>query len=238
MYTEEYFSLGQCRLAMRGPAAPQKPIHKNREEIFTMKTIAKAAAAGFLALALFASCNSNPKVTRIDAGSQVDLSGLWNDADVRIVCDSLIKSCLDSPRVIQEIARRGGIPTVSVGSFRNESDEHIDTSIISGAMEIAIFNSGKLDFVAGGATRNEVRAERQDQQGNASEDTASALGNEIGADFLLTGSVRTIIDRAGGQATRTYFVSAEMTSIETGARMWMEQNNEIKKFIQTPKAKL
>jgi uncharacterized protein (TIGR02722 family) len=203
-----------------------------------MKTIIKTALAGFAALALLASCSSNPKVTRIDAGAQIDLSGLWNDTDVRIVCDGLIKSCLDSPRVVQEIARRGGIPTVLVGSFRNESDEHIDTSIISSSMEIAIFNSGKLDFVAGGAARNELRAERQDQQSNASEETAAALGKEAGADFLLTGSVRTIIDRAGGQATRTYFVNAEMTSIETGTRMWMDQNNEIKKFIQTPKAKL
>jgi uncharacterized protein (TIGR02722 family) len=208
------------------------------EESISMKTSLKAAAALCAAFALFASCSSNPKVTRIDAGSQVDLSGLWNDTDVRIVCDSLIKACLDSPRVAQEIERRGGTPTVLVGSFKNDSDEHIDTSIIASSMEIAIFNSGKLDFVAGGSARNELRAERQDQQGSASEETAAGLGNEIGADFLLTGSVKTIIDRAGGTATRTYFVSAELTNIETNARLWMDQNNEIKKIIQTPKAKL
>jgi uncharacterized protein (TIGR02722 family) len=208
------------------------------EEFISMKRIVKATIVVFAALALFGSCSSNPKVTRVDAGTQVDLSGLWNDSDVRIVCDSLIKACLESPRVAQEIARRGGTPTVLVGNFRNESDEHIDTSIISSTMEVAIFNSGKLDFVAGGGARAELRAERQDQQGNASEATAAALGNETGADFLLTGSVKTIIDRAGGTATRTYFVTAEMTNIETNARMWMEQNNEIKKIIQTPKSKL
>jgi uncharacterized protein (TIGR02722 family) len=208
------------------------------EEIIIMKTIVKTSAAVFVALALFASCSSNPKVTRVDAGAQVDLSGLWNDTDVRIVCSSLINACLESPRVAQEITRRGGTPTVLVGNFRNDSDEHIDTSIISSSMEIAIFNSGKLDFVAGGSARSEIRAERQDQQGNASESTASALGNETGADFLLTGSVKTIIDRAGGTATRTYFVSAELTNIETNGRLWMDQNSEIKKIIQTPKAKL
>ncbi|MDR0597928.1 MAG: penicillin-binding protein activator LpoB [Treponema sp.] len=202
-----------------------------------MKPIVKASVI-VAAFALLASCSSNPKVTRVDAGTQVDLSGLWNDTDVRIVCDSLIRACLDSPRVTQEIARRGGIPTVLVGNFRNESDEHIDTSIISSSMEIAIFNSGKLDFVAGGSARDELRAERQDQQGNASEATAAALGNETGADFLLTGSVKTIIDRAGGTATRTYYVSAELTNVETNARMWMDQNNEIKKIIQTPRSKL
>jgi uncharacterized protein (TIGR02722 family) len=202
-----------------------------------MKTIFKALFLGAIVLVI-ASCSSTPRVTRVDAGTQTDLSGLWNDTDVRIVCDSLIKTCLDSPRVTQEIARKGRLPIVLVGNFRNESDEHIDTSIISSTMEVAIFNSGKADFVAGGDTRNQLRAERQDQQSNASESTAAALGNETGADFLLTGSVKTIIDRAGGTATRTYFVTAEMTNIETTDRMWLGQNNEIKKVIVTPKSKL
>ncbi|MDR2740339.1 MAG: penicillin-binding protein activator LpoB [Treponema sp.] len=202
-----------------------------------MKTILKALFLGAGVLVI-ASCGSTPRVTRVDAGTQTDLSGFWNDTDVRIVCDSLIKACLDSPRVTQEIARKGRLPVVLVGNFKNDSDEHIDTSIISTTMEVAIFNSGKADFVAGGDTRSELRTERQDQQSNASESTAAALGNETGADFLLTGSVKTIIDRAGGTAARTYFVTAEMTNIETNTRLWMDQNSAIKKVIVTPKSKL
>jgi uncharacterized protein (TIGR02722 family) len=176
-------------------------------------------------------------VTRVSSDTQIDLSGYWNDTDVRIVCDSLIKACLDSPRVTQVIAQKGRLPVVLVGSFKNDSDEHIDTSIISRTMEVAIFNSGKADFVAGGDTRNELRSERQEQQGNASEATVAALGNETGADFLLTGSVKTIVDKAGNTATRTYFVNAEMTNIETNTRLWMDQNSEIKKVIKTAAAK-
>jgi uncharacterized protein (TIGR02722 family) len=203
-----------------------------------MKTILKAVCVSIAVLALFGSCSSSPKVSRVDAGTRTDLSGFWNDTDVRIVCDSLIKACLESPRVSQAIAQKGRLPMVLVGRFKNDSDEHIDTTIISSTMEVAIFNSGRADFVAGGDTRNELRAERADQQGNASEATAASLGNETGADFLLTGSVKTIIDRAGATATRTYFVTAEMTNIETNARLWMDQNSEIKKIIKTPKAKL
>jgi uncharacterized protein (TIGR02722 family) len=186
----------------------------------------------------FTASSSNPKVTRVDAETQLDHSGNWNDTDVRIVCDSLIKACLDSSRVTQVIAQKGRLPVFLVGSFKNDSDEHIDTSIISSTMETAIFNSGRADFVAGGGVRDELRAERQDQQGNASEESAKALGNETGADFLLTGSVKTIVDRAGNTATRTYFVSAELTNIETNARLWMDQNSEIKKVIKRPGAKL
>jgi len=131
-----------------------------------MKRYFKSVAFCASVLLIFVSCSS---ISRVDAETQTDLSGYWNDTDVRIVCDSLIKACLDSPRVTQETTKLGRIPVVLVGNFKNDSDEHIDTSIISRTMEIAIFNSGKADFVAGGDTRGELRAERQDQQGNASE---------------------------------------------------------------------
>jgi len=188
--------------------------------------------------ALFVSCASSSGVTRVDANTNIDLSGYWNDTDVKIVCQSLINDCLSSPRVDQAIKAKGKTPTVIVGRFKNDSSEHIDTSIISSIMEQTIFNSGKLDFVAGGSTRDQVRAERQDQQSNASEATATKLANETGADFMLTGSVKAIVDRAGNQTVRTYFVSAEMTNIETNGRMWIGQNSEIKKVITQAKNKL
>ena len=191
----------------------------------------------FMAIVLLSACSSTPRVDRVDAGSVIDLSGRWNDADVRMVSNSLISDCLDSPRVSQFIQQyssqnNGRLPACLVGNFRNESSEHIDTAIISSAMEIAIVNSGKMDFVAGGDTRMEIREERQDQQIHASEETASALGRETGAVLLLTGTVRSIVDRAGNTTVRSYFVSAELTNIETNARMWMGENNEIKKVIR------
>jgi hypothetical protein len=186
---------------------------------------------------LLAACSSTPKVTRIDADTVVDLSGRWNDSDVRQVCASLINDCLASPRVSQYIqqftSQNGGkLPTCIVGSFKNETSEHgVDTSIISRSMEGAIVNSGKLDFVAGGDTREELRTERQDQQTNASEETASALSKETGANLLFTGSVKSSVDQAGNTMVRSYFVYAELTNIETNARLWMGENNEIKKYI-------
>jgi uncharacterized protein (TIGR02722 family) len=188
---------------------------------------------------VFSACASKAGVSRVDASTQIDLSGYWNDTDVKIVCESLINDCLSSPRVDQAIKAMGRkTPTVIVGRFKNDSSEHIDTSIISSVMETTIFNSGKMDFVAGGATRDALRAERNDQQGNASEQTAAALANETGANFMLTGSVKTIVDKAGNQTVRTYFVNAEMTNIENNQRMWMGSNNEIKKVIVRAKNKL
>jgi uncharacterized protein (TIGR02722 family) len=183
------------------------------------------------------SCGST-SVKRVDSSTQIDLSGYWNDTDVKIVCESLINDCVNSPRVDQAIRAKRGTPTVIVGRFRNESSEQIDTSIISTRMEAAIFNTGKLDFVAGGNVRDELRAERQDQQSNASESSAAALSNERAADFMMTGTVRTIVDREQNQTVRTYFITAELTNIETNQRIWIGQNNDIKKVVVRPKNRL
>jgi penicillin-binding protein activator len=189
-------------------------------------------------LLLLSSCETT-KVKRVESGKQKELSGYWNAVDVKIVCETLVNDCLSSPRVSQEIKARGNKkPVVIVGKFKNASDEHIDTEIITSIMENAIFNSGKLDFVAGGDTRSGLRAEKQDQQSNASEATTAALGKEIGADFMMTGSVRTIVDRDGNRSIRTYFVTAELTNIETNARMWMGQDNSITKEVTRPKNKI
>jgi uncharacterized protein (TIGR02722 family) len=195
------------------------------------------------ALILMGACSSNPKVSRVDADTQVDLSGNWNDTDVRTVCESLINDALGSPRINDYISKfsadhNGENPTVIVGKFRNTSSEHIDTTIISSMMRTAIINSGKLEFVEGGDTRSELRTERTDQQGNASEETAAALGNETGANFMLTGTVKAIVDKAGNTSVRSYFVTATLTNIETNRILWEGENKEIKKVIQRPKNKL
>jgi len=196
-----------------------------------------------LIIFLFPACSSSPQVTRVDADTRIDLSGRWNDSDARMVSNSLINDCLNSPavaRFIQEFTalNSGRRPAALVGRFRNDSSEHIDTFIISRAMERAIVNSGMLDFVAGGDTREEIRNERHDQLLFASDETAASLANKTGAILLLTGSINSIVDRAGNRTVRSYFVSAELTNIETNRRLWMGENSEIKKEIVQPRRRL
>ena len=92
-------------------------------------------------------------------------------------------------------------------------------------------NLGKVDFVASSSERGEIRQEREEQQEWASEDTAKRLANETGADFMLIGSVKTMVDRNAKQSTRTYWVYAELIDIESNRKLWMGDNSEIKKII-------
>jgi PBP1b-binding outer membrane lipoprotein LpoB len=84
----------------------------------------------------------------------------------------------------------------------------------------------------------ELRAEASEQQDWANEDTAAALADETGADFLLTGAVKTIIQTAGSQQVREYDVTADVTDITTHRIIWSDENSEIKKVVKKQKAKL
>lgn len=195
----------------------------------------------FVLVLILAGCSSSPSVKRVAEEEQIDLSGYWNDTDVRIVCDNLVSDCLNSPVVSKRLTeyevKNGSLPVVVVGQFKNTSDEHIDVSVISKRMEAALLNSGKVDFVASSSERNDLRQERIEQQSWASEETAKALANEIGADFMLIGSVKTVVDQIDRKAVRNYFVYAEMIEIETGKKIWIGENSEIKKYIKYPAAK-
>jgi PBP1b-binding outer membrane lipoprotein LpoB len=183
------------------------------------------------------SCGSDPSVSRVPSNSLTDLSGYWNNTDVRIVCTSLIDSCLNSSRIARFSGEKGRLPRIKIGTFKNNTDEHLDPAIIPNTMKVVITNSGRAEFVADSATQNELRAEKQDQLSAASYETAASIGNETAPDFMLTGSVKTIVDRAGLTSTRTYIVNAELTHIETGVIYWTDENSEIKKVVQQPKVK-
>ncbi|HHT80522.1 MAG TPA: penicillin-binding protein activator LpoB [Spirochaetales bacterium] len=187
-------------------------------------------------LILLVSCQSTVSVDRLSSDTDIDLSGNWNDTDIRIVASALVKDSLGSPWIDSFRMKKMKNPVVIVGSFLNRSSEHIDTSIISKRYEIELINSGKVDMVADIAFRASVRDEREEQQYFASESTAKALGKEIGADFLLQGSVRTNLDQVGGKSVRTYYVSAELINIETNQKVWVGEET-IKKMVKQSKYK-
>lgn len=196
-----------------------------------MKNRMSAVSAMVVFAMLFASCAST-SVKRYSADDSVkDLSGYWNDNDVNQVCTTLIDSCIKSKRVAEFEKKYNRTPIVIIGTIKNKSVERIDTSILSKRFQNAIINDGTLEFVADANQREELRAEKYDQADNAYE-TAKSIGNETAADFMLQGSVTTIVDTAGREQVRTYQVDMQLIDLETNKIIWSDQNNDIKKYIK------
>jgi penicillin-binding protein activator len=175
------------------------------------------------------------KVERIDESKAEDLSGAWNDTDSRLVSQEMIQDSL-SRAWLQEFRARPGQarPTVIVGDVRNLSHEHINTSTFTLEMERALINSGKVDFVATKEERQGVRDERKDQDLNARADTRNAMGRELGADFMLTGTINTIIDPSGDTQVRFYQVNMTLISLADNRKVWVGQK-DIRKLVTRSK---
>lgn len=184
-----------------------------------------------LAVGLILAGCASVKVDRMDVDETVDLSGRWNDTDSRLVSEEMISDVLSRPWIDRYRAGRGKDPVVIVGSVRNRSDEHINTQTFVKDLERALINAGEVEFVAGSGERGEVREERKDQAAHASEATAKEEGEELGADFMLQGSINTISDRVDGKEVKYYQVNLELIEIQSHRKAWIGEK-KIKKMVK------
>jgi uncharacterized protein (TIGR02722 family) len=188
------------------------------------------------ALVVVAGCGRSVK--RVETTEVIDISGRWNDTDSRLVSEEMIKDCLSRPWIYRFQETHGEkLPVVIVGTVRNMSHEHISVQTFVKDLERALINSGEVDFVAAKGEREELREERKDQAKYASEETARAFGEEIGADFMLKGTLNSMLDKVGGKAVMFYQVNLELIDLETNRKAWIG-DKKIKKLIKQRRLKL
>lgn len=191
----------------------------------------------FGTILLLTSCATAPTVERKEVDTTIDLSGRWNDADSRMVSEEMIQDCLNRPWLERYKVKHGGqIPTVIVGRVRNRSHEHINVQTFVKDLERALINSGQVQFVASKGERNGVREERVDQAQHASDETMKGPGQEIGADYMMIGTLNTIRDDIGGKAVMYYQTNLELIDMATNIKVWIGEK-KIKKLIKKPKVK-
>ncbi len=176
-----------------------------------------------------------PKVKRVETNLVKDVSGGWNDTDAQMVAQEMITDCLQGGWYAKYLAQNGGKePVVIVGTVTNESSEHINTRVFVEEMQRALINSGKVDFVASSSERGEVRQERLEQDEFASEATRKAFGKEVGADFMLSGVLSSIVDKSGSKALVYYQTNLKLINIETNKIVWNGEK-KIKKYVTRSK---
>ncbi len=176
----------------------------------------------------------SPSVKRVETNLVKDVGGGWNDTDAQMVAQEMITDCLNGGWYNKFVTRNGKEPVVIVGTVVNNSMEHINTAVFVEEMQRALINSGKVEFVASSAERGEVRTERLEQDEFASEETRKAFGKEVGADFMLSGVLNSVVDKSGAKALVFYQTNLKLINIETNQIVWNGQK-QIKKYVKRSK---
>ena len=192
--------------------------------------------ASLLAVVLGATAltGCSTQVERIATDEVRDLSGAWNDTDSRLVSEEMVADVMARPWIDNHNRSSKKPPVVIVGEVRNLSHEHINVNTFVADLERSFINSGRVDVVASKTERSEIRDERRDQDLNARDETRKAMGQETGADFMLKGTINTIIDAAGSDQIRFYQVDLNLISLADNRKVWQGQK-KIKKDVKRAK---
>ncbi|MBB6111613.1 penicillin-binding protein activator LpoB [Mucilaginibacter lappiensis] len=192
------------------------------------KIIAVAALA--VSGMLVASCSR--QVTRVSTDETIDISGNWNNSDSRLVAADLTDKILNAAWInTHQEEHQGKRPVVIVGFVQNKSHEHIDAETFVKDVESAFIQTQKVRLVQGGKKRDELRAEKEDQQTNATVSSMKKFGLENGADYILQGSINSIVDAHKRQKVVYYQVNLELTNIQTNEVVWIGEK-KIAKYVK------
>ncbi len=197
-----------------------------------MKNTTLSLVAALALSVSLTNCSSTPQVTRVNEETVTDLSGRWNETDSRLTAEKITAELMDHAWYSTYASENAGKkPVIIVGLITNKSHEHISAETFSKDIEKAIINSGRIKLVQAGNMREEIRAERADQQNFASQSTMKKFGLENGADFMLQGTINSIVDENKKEKSVYYQIDLELTNIQTNDKVWIG-DKKIKKMIK------
>ncbi len=192
----------------------------------------KVVVASLGALLLLGSVSCNRKVTRISEKKEVDLSGRWNNTDSRLTAEEIIKECNSGKWIANHLQNHDNKkPVVIVGFVTNKSHEHIDAETFMQDLEKSFINQGQVKLVQGGDKRSQIRAERADQQDNASQSTMKSFGLEMGADYMLQGDINSIVDSYKNKKVVYYQINLQLTDLQSNEVVWIG-DKKITKYVK------
>lgn len=183
-------------------------------------------------LALLTNCGGGREVTRMDPNAQKDISGRWNDTDSKQVADEMTSDVLSRPWLARFMeANEGKVPVVIIGDITNKSHEHISSETFIKDIERAFINSGKVRVVENDAFRTRIRDEQDSQQVNATDATKKAIAKELGADYMMFGTINSTVDAYKKEKVVAYKVNLELADLQSTEKVWIG-DKEIKKYIK------
>ncbi len=183
-----------------------------------------------LSLCILAMNSCSRSVSRINPDEQTDLSGRWNDTDSKLVAQEMTKDCIERNWRTSFSDKNGKKPTIIVGIITNKSHEHIDAETFIKNMEKEFINTGTIRIVQNSTFREKLREERGDQQMFASPETQKKWGKELGADYMMFGTINSIVDTYKKKQVVYYQINLELADLETNEIVWVGEK-KIKKFI-------
>ena len=103
-------------------------------------------------------------------------------------------------------------------------------------LEGELVKAGEVRIVANSVFREKLREARVEQIGFVTPETQKRFGSELGADYMLFGTINTIVDTEGNNKVVFYQINLELIDLETNELVWIG-NKKIKKYTGKKRSK-
>lgn len=187
------------------------------------------AVALLLSVGFLGGCGGPKAFTKgeYDDPTRVELlDDKYNEADMQQMADTVIRAMV----ACSYVSNAKKPPVVIVERVQNRTEEHIDTVSLTDKIRTALIKTGKVRFV------NKKERTTLDEEydynagGNVSGPTQKKRGNQIGADYILSGAIATNVQQVGGDKFIYYKLTMNLTNLETSTIDCTEEHEIRKKF--------
>jgi uncharacterized protein (TIGR02722 family) len=165
----------------------------------------------------------------VSAASLKPMDTGYDFGDLRWLGESIGSDLMASPL----LGQAGRKPILVVMGVENRTDEHIDTKAITDTIRTKMINNGKADFV-NESRRDTLLQEQGYQLVNCTPETRAMIGRQLGARYMLTGSLVKITKdtprqvRVSKKEQVFLQLTAEITDLETGLIAWTIQKERVR----------
>ncbi len=193
------------------------------------RTITSTVTLSLIAI-IFSGCAMfRESVREQDPQASSTLTAKFDQHDLNDMADTMAEEILEHP-----FPPKGTTPIMASLGIVNNTKSHLDTVALENTLTTKLMNTGKMQFI-NTARRDDLMREQGFQVANCTDATKVQVGKQLGARYMITGSI-TELQAATGKQVRVskkqdvyYQLTIEVTDIETGLIVLRKQHERLRR---------
>ncbi len=193
------------------------------------KTIIRNISLSIALVALTGCSAFRQSVGDQDPTGASTITARFDQRDLIEMADQIKDDILNHP-----FPSEGENPIIAPLGIQNHTRTHLDVNALENTLVTQLLNTGEMRFV-NTARRDDLMKEQGFQLANATEETRARIGRQLGASYMLTGSITEITQATGRQVRASrqrdiyYQLTVELTDLETGLIVLRKQRDRMRR---------
>lgn len=185
------------------------------------------------AILALVGCSSSPTVEYSDPNAVDTTSMDFSSTDLQTITTKMVDGML-ADQSVTDIGKAGGkAPVLYVGGISNQTSEHINTESITDAISTRLIQSHKFQFVdMAQVEKVKEQLNFQKNSGLVDQNQATQIGQQVGARYMLYGTISSISQRNDQQQTLYFQVTMKLLDIQSGLIVWADEKQISKKAVK------